>query len=77
MEIVVGMILAFLLGAYVRKPFEIRRAVEVQEKIPSKDDEELMQLYEEEARKEAQRQIQMYNIMNWNGEKGTKLRDGD
>lgn len=69
MDIVIGMLLSFLLGAYVRKPFLLFTRKEVQPNHSSEPDAELEQFLKEEAENERKRQIQMFKALNWNGGK--------
>lgn len=69
----IGILLAFILGAYIRKPFTLNR---VEKKEEEKVDEDLTDFLREEAKMEQKRQIQMYKALQWNGKKG-RLEDED
>lgn len=78
MDIIIGMVLAFLLGAYVRSPFKlwsIEEEPEPHEEEPLSEAElKIKELIEEGQREDQKRQIQIANALNWNGER-EKLRD--
>ena len=76
METVIGMVLAFLLGAYIRQPFTLHKKIEVKEEPVTELDEFLQDMMKEDAKKEQLRQIQMYNVFKWNGKKA-KVTDED
>ena len=67
METVIGMVLAFVLGAYIRQPFKVyeKHPEEPKESI-DKDIEEYMI---EESKREQERQFQIFKALNWNGGK--------
>lgn len=71
MDTVIGMVLAFLLGAYVREPFALKEKKEVKEQ-----DNELLDMMREEQKEEQRRQLQIYKALQWNGKKG-KLNEED
>lgn len=64
MEIIIGMIIAFLVGAYVRKPFAIAKK-EVVPPMPEKS--------EDEAKENKKLQAQLQNLMAYNGEKQEEI----
>lgn len=76
METVIGMVLAFLLGAYIRQPFALHKKIEVIEQEDEPIDEFIEELLKEESKKEKARQEQMYNVFRWNGKKA-KVTDED
>ncbi len=61
--VVIGMILAFLAGAYVRRPFVIRQQEERPEAVKT-----------EESKQERRTRIQLENMLAYNG---TKQGDAD
>lgn len=66
MDVVIGMVLAFLLGAYIREPFAFKERVKEETKV----DDEILSLLKEEQDAEKKRQIQIYKALQWNGKKG-------
>lgn len=70
--LLIGMCLSFVLGAYVRKPFEFNFKHK-EEPLP-KLDAEIQALIDEEEKAEQRRQLQIFKALNWNGEKEI-LRD--
>lgn len=64
------MVLAFILGAYVRQPFALRNKIEVIQEKEEKLDAELQKLLEDGAKLDKKRQLQFMNAMEWNGKKG-------
>lgn len=69
----IGILLAFILGAYIRKPFALKR---VEKKEEETVDNEVLDFLKEEAKQEQKRQLQMYKALQWNGKKG-RLEDED
>lgn len=65
METVIGMLCAFLLGALVRKPFEIKAKEPKQEVQPVND--EMQAWLKQQAELEAERNKQLFSALNWNG----------
>lgn len=70
--LLIGMCLSFVLGAYVRKPFEFN--FKQKEEPAPKLDAEIQALIDEEEKAEQRRQLQIFKALNWNGEKEI-LRD--
>ena len=66
MDTVIGMLLAFLLGAYIRSPFAFKQRVKEDKTV----DDELQEMMREEAEAEKRRQLQIYKALQWNGKKG-------
>jgi len=70
--LLIGMCLSFVLGAYVRKPFEFK--FKHKEEPAPKIDADIQALIDEEEKAEQRRQLQIFKALNWNGEKEI-LRD--
>lgn len=73
-EIVIGMMIAFILGAYIRQPFALKKNVS-EPKQEMDVDEEMKRFMEQESENEQKRQMQMFKALYWNGEKGDTLND--
>lgn len=63
MEIILGMALAFVLGAYVRQPFQFKKVVKVEPKAEQKDKKPKKPTKEELYAQD------FYNAMNFTGTK--------
>jgi hypothetical protein len=68
METVIGMLCAFLLGAFVRMPFELKQKERHQDAPPVDDTTQAW--LKEQAELEAERNKQLFSALNWNGKAG-------
>lgn len=71
METVIGMVLAFILGAFVRSPFPLK-VKEDKPKTEAKEeaDDGMTAWLRQQAEAEKERNRQLFTALNWNGKAG-------
>lgn len=74
MDVVIGMLFAFILGAYIRQPIQIKESVK-KKMVETVQDEDMREWLKQQEAKEKERTKQLFDALNWNGEKVNNYED--